>query len=212
MSLSDLSAKIKQSFTEKLPGFSAQALMSPPIRRQFTLNDVLLKKPKESAVLVLLYEKEGETYIVFTKRHDYKGVHGGQISLPGGKTEAEDADHIATALRETEEEVGIAKQELKVLGSLTWLYVPPSNFIIRPVVAVASGELHFIPEEAEVKEILEIPLATLLDENQKEDMLIERKALNIRFTTPAYRHKEHLVWGATAMIISELIAIIKGNA
>lgn len=208
MDLSYLKSKIQQELGQKLPGFDAQAQMSPPFRLKYTLEQVEKFEPKESAVLILLYEKNGETYTVFTQRHVYNGAHSGQISLPGGKREQEDINFEATALRETEEEVGVTRKSIEVLGRLSWLYVPPSNFIIHPIIGVLSGEPKFVAEESEVSEIIEVPLNYLLDSTNVTSINIKRAQPKFEFDTPAFTYGSHEIWGATAMIMSEFLDII----
>jgi 8-oxo-dGTP pyrophosphatase MutT (NUDIX family) len=209
MRLQQLLHKIKQIHPDNLPGFDAQVKMSPPMRKKYEANDVLRYQPKESAVMVLLYEKNNESYISFTQRHVYDGAHSGQISLPGGKRDQADKDLKATAIRETWEEIGIRIPEEQILTALTWLYVPPSNFIIHPFVSYMMEAPTFIKEEKEVKEILEIRVADLLDKTHQKKYLYENKKLNISFESPSYQINGHTIWGATAMILSELISIIE---
>ena len=209
MRLVQILHKIKQIHPDKLPGIEAQAKMSPPLRKKYTTEDILQYNPKESAVMVLFYEKNEETYIAFTQRHEYNGAHSGQISLPGGKKDKEDIDLKATAIRETLEEIGIIVPRENIISDLTWLYVPPSNFIIYPFVSYLEEEPRFVKEEKEVKEILEIRLQDFLNNAHKKKYLYKNEKLGISFDSPSYEINGKTIWGATAMILSELIDIIE---
>jgi 8-oxo-dGTP pyrophosphatase MutT (NUDIX family) len=209
MHLSQILHKIKQIHPDKLPGFEAQVKMSPPLRKKYHAEDIFQYKPKESAVMVLLYEKNDEVYIAFTQRHEYDGAHSGQISLPGGKKDNEDIDLKATAIRETLEEIGITVPRENIISSLTWLYVPPSNFIIYPFVSYLNELPNFVKEEKEVKEILEIRLQDFLNNAHKKKYLYKNEKLGISFESPSYDINGKTIWGATAMILSELIHIIE---
>lgn len=209
MQLEQILCKIKQTNAENLPGFEAQAKFSPPLRQKYSLEQLKNYNAKESAVLILLYEKAGESYIVFTQRHEYDGAHSGQISFPGGKKEADDKDLLHTALREAKEEVGIEINAKNVVLQLTWLYVPPSNFIIYPYVALIDFIPSFVPQESEVKEILEIRVKDLLAiENQKE-FVYQNKEKGIQFSSPSFIMNGKTIWGATAMILSEFLTILE---
>ncbi len=209
MRLTQILDKIKQIHPEILPGFAAQPKMSPPLRHKYKLEDLKKFSAKESAVMLFLYEKEDEAYLVFTQRDVYKGAHSGQISLPGGKRDPEDLSLMHTALRETREEVGVKIPVLNVINSLTWLYVPPSNFVIYPFIAYSEERPRFIKEEKEVKEILEFSIKDLLDERNQKAYVYENKKLDVQFTSPSYQINDKIIWGATAMILSEFLSIIE---
>lgn len=209
MRLTQLLDKIKQIHPENLPGYAAQTKMSPPSRRKFEEIDLKNLKAKESAVMLFLYEKKEEVYLVFTQRHEYKGAHSGQISFPGGKKDPEDESILYTAVRETHEEIGIVVPVENVINSLTWLYVPPSNFVIYPFIAFYEGEPKFEKEEKEVKEILEFRLKDLIDERNQKEYIYENNALKIKFSSPSYQISQKVIWGATAMILSEFLSIIE---
>ena len=118
--------------------------------------------PKQSAVCILLYKKYNQMHFVLTKRHVYEGFHSGQISFPGGKMEKEDADLQQTALRETEEEIGVPRDAMQVFGSLTSVYIPPSGYIVHPYVSMLQEEPIFKPDTFEVYKLLEVSVDQLL--------------------------------------------------
>ena len=159
-------------------------------------------KPKKAAVLLLFYPNaRGEVNFILTRRKVYKGVHSGQISFPGGKEEPVDDDLWATALRETQEEVGVASHQVKYFRSLTQLYVPTSNFQIVPYVGYVEKTCVFSPDSAEVDAILEISLEGLI--NNQPMMTKQRTSSANSVEVPAYVFDQNEVWGATAMILSE---------
>ena len=190
-----------------LPGSAAHLKMASRIRVEELMHsyDVSLAKP--SSVLILLYQKEDSVYTVLMKRQTYDGVHSGQVSFPGGKKENNDFDLKETALREAHEEVGIITEDVKVIGSLSDLYIPPSNFIVTPYIGFQNSVPRLTPEKSEVAEILEVNLADLFRKD-----LVGVKEIVVRgsqITAPYYSLNGHTVWGATAMILSELAEIIK---
>ena len=190
-----------------LPGQEAHELMMPSIRRSMPMDLSKIPNAKLSSVLLLLYPDNGNILFPLIKRHDYNGTHGGQISFPGGKREGSES-RIQTALREAEEEVGVDQNDIDVLGSLTEIYIPPSNFKVLPVLGMLDERPVFVKEEFEVQKILEVPIDKLFNTaNYKVmDMSVRNSKLK---NTPYFDIQGHVVWGATAMILSELTAILK---
>lgn len=169
------------------------------------------EKAREGAVLILLYQKAEVWNTVLIQRPVYEGTHSGQIAFPGGKRDEEDVDLTFTALREMEEEVGLSPKEIEVIGHLTEVYIPPSNFLVQPVVGYFIGEPSFTPEEREVDEILETPLAWFLDLKLKRKKKIYIPHYDVHIEAPYYDVHGKILWGATAMMISELTELIKGK-
>lgn len=205
----DILHKLKAEIGKPLPGEEAQYRMAPAYRPRMSKSEVDSLKPRLGGVLLMLFERDGLLKIVFTKRKDYPGVHSGQISFPGGKRDESDVDLTATALRETEEEIGISKQQITLIGSLSPLYIPPSNFMVYPSVGFANGRVNFIPQETEVAEVLEIPLDFFLDQNninlEAEIVLFDGNKVK----APAFIYNEHKIWGATAIVLSEFSYILE---
>ncbi|MDX1665406.1 MAG: CoA pyrophosphatase [Candidatus Promineifilaceae bacterium] len=158
--------------------------------------------PRLGAVLMLLYQKEAQTHIVLTRRRDDLQSHAGQISLPGGRREPQETAEAA-ALRETEEELGVPPAAITVLGALTPLYIAPSDFEVYPFVGWHKGPPRFMPQPLEVAEVIETPLALLLDEQTRAQETWQRNGLLLE--VPYFQIGAHKVWGATAMMLSELI-------
>lgn len=198
--------ELKNRLSGNLPGASAHAQMMP--RPIHGIRGVLQPRqtPKEGAVMLLLYVQNGIVHFPLIKRPTYRGVHSGQISLPGGKPEKGDAHLVATALRETEEEIGIAAQEIQVIGKLSNLYISASHFNVQPVVGVLHDIPNFIPDQREVVDIFHMPLSLLADKHHQKEMEMSFPAYDL--ISPYYDLKGEVVWGATAMIISEFSAIL----
>ena len=198
--------KLKLALSGKLPGFTAHSKMAPSHRDRLISNSKGPDFARKSGVLILLFpDDKGELNTVFIKRNEYEGVHSGQIAFPGGKFEESDSDIVATALREAEEEVGINKNAVRIIGRLSDLFVPPSNFIISPVVAMLDFKPEFIPDKSEVAEIFTVPLNYFLNHGSFGDYTISYKTEMVK--VPGYYCKTHLIWGATAMILSELLQV-----
>jgi 8-oxo-dGTP pyrophosphatase MutT (NUDIX family) len=163
--------------------------------------------PRKGSVLILLYEENDEIKFPLIKRPEYPGAHGGQISLPGGKTEPGE-DVIQTALRETHEEIGVSSHNVSVLGRLSEFHVIPSNFMITPVVASIPYKPDFIPDTYEVAKILNGRISDLI----KDDAVITTEILaagQYRLQAPHFKIEDEMVWGATAMMLNEFRVILR---
>ncbi|MFH0760412.1 MAG: CoA pyrophosphatase [Bacteroidota bacterium] len=195
---------IEKALQNGLPGASAQGLMAPslrpPERMDFDTSD-----PRSSGVMILLFPTEEGISTIFIHRTHW-GPHGGQISLPGGKKEPADADLVATAYRESEEEVGIIPGRVRTIGLLTPLYVPYSNYHIQPVVGYSGTQPSFVPDKKEVETILIVPLGKLFHRDNRKTMILKR--LDMEIEAPYYNADGYRVWGATAMIMSEFEAVL----
>lgn len=160
-------------------------------------------RPRQGGVLVLLYEIARQPYLVLTRRRDDLQSHAGQISFPGGRREAGESLQT-TAFREAFEEVGVLPTELALLGRLSSLYIPPSDYEVYPFVAwYKNGRPVFTPQEREVAEILEVPLSHLLDPATRLEEPWEIRGFQLN--VPFYLVSGHKVWGATAMMLSEFL-------
>jgi 8-oxo-dGTP pyrophosphatase MutT (NUDIX family) len=162
-------------------------------------------------VLLLLYCHELTMHLVLTRRRDDLNSHAGQISFPGGRQEANETA-VQAALRETEEEIGVPAAKINVLGELTSIYIPPSDFEVRSFVGwVKGGERpSFVPEIREVAEIIEVPLQQLLDPQTREVEPIPVRGEI--YTVPFYNVNGHKVWGATAILLSEFLERLRQTA
>lgn len=195
---------LNEDLNNGLPGFEAQKLMSPSIR-DHALKTSDPNLARDSSVLLLFYIKNGQLHLPFIKRTTGNTNHSGQISLPGGKYEESDANRTITAVRETNEELGVDCKKIKILGFLTELYIPVSNFMVLPVLGYCENRPDFTLNEFEVEKIIEMPVAQLFAENNISEFTFEKNGFTIH--APYFPAFEHKIWGATAMILSELKTI-----
>ncbi|RZJ65167.1 MAG: CoA pyrophosphatase [Flavobacterium sp.] len=194
---------------ETLPGESAHAKMFPPERQQLMQNlDWDNLNARSAAVMLLLYPRNEKTNFVLILRNAYKGVHSSQVAFPGGKREAEDASYAETALRETFEEVGIRPDQISVVRELSRIYIPPSNFIVYPFLGYSEQELIFTPDPREVAGIIEVSVDDFLDDATVVGMTRDTSYAT-EINVPGFKIGEHVVWGATAMILSEFKEVVK---
>ncbi len=182
-----------------------------PSTRQKALEKAKLEKkePRRAGVMALFYPNStGKTNVLLILRKTYKGVHSNQIAFPGGKEEKEDATILQTALRETYEEVGVPKNKIEVVKHLTEVYIPPSNFIVQPFVGFYEKDQHFTIQESEVEQIVEVSLTDFMDDAKivEEDM---RTSYAQKISVPAFKLNGYVVWGATAMMLSEIKELLK---
>ena len=184
--------------------------MAPTLRldelRKLKENTIIKKK---AAVMVLFYpDKKQEVNLLLMLRETYKGVHSNQVGFPGGKVEKIDKNLLETALRETYEEVGVPPNRVETIRELSTIYIPPSNFEVQPYVGLYRNPLPFVLEIAEVASLIEVPLSDFMnDENIISENLSTSYATNI--DVPAFKLNGYVVWGATAMIMSELKELLK---
>lgn len=194
---------------QQLPAALAHAKMAPVERIKALEPDYYLtKNPKQSAVMMLFYPRGGEAHLALIKRNTYPGVHSSQISFPGGKAEPGDKDLADTALRETFEEIGVHPAEIDVVMPFSKIYIPPSNFLVAPFLGLALKEPAFIANPQEVQHIIHLSLDVLLDDSTIISTPMQTSYAQ-SIMVPAFKVEDHIVWGATAMILSELKETIK---
>lgn len=193
----------------ELPAETAHAKMAPLERIQALKNlDINAKNPRIAAVMMLFYPKNEKTHLILIVRNAYNGVHSSQIAFPGGKYELTDRDYQETALRETSEEIGVLPEKIEIIKHFTPMYIPPSNFLVHPYLGIAKEELSFYPDAREVASIIELPLSVFLDDEIMIETTLSTSYGN-DILVPAFYIQNHIVWGATAMILSELIDVLK---
>lgn len=197
-------AEIRAAMRRPLPGMAAQVTMAP---RPRPFHPPEGSTPRQAGVLLLLYPVRGHLHLVFTVRTPHLDYHAGQVSFPGGGWEDGDASLMETALRETREELGISSEEIEELGPLTPLYIPPSHNMVYPFVALAPRRPAFRPDPLEVAELLEVPLATFRDPAIRGEDRIEQGGLEM--VIPYYAVRGHKIWGATAIILAEFLALLE---
>ncbi|MBC7851826.1 MAG: CoA pyrophosphatase [Pirellulaceae bacterium] len=187
-----------------LPGPEAQRLFAPELAYGRHAGPPSVGS-RQAAVLVLAYPHEGEWYVPTMVRSHSLKEHAGQIALPGGSVDAGETP-AQTALREFEEELGASRGEIDVLGALTPIYVFNSNFYVRPFLGLCLARPDFQPNAAEVAELIEIPLRALLSPENHSSHQIHRRG--ITFRVPHIQIGQHRVWGATCMILAEVMALM----
>lgn len=210
MNFSEFRDQIAKIQNLPLPGEQSHLAMAP-LERIMELKKYAKARQnaKKAAVLLLFYPSPArETRFVLILRKSYKGVHSAQVAFPGGKMEEIDRDFKDTALRETEEEVGVEASTVEVLRDLTEVFIPPSNYFVQPYLGITEKYPSFVRQEDEVDAIIEVPLHEFMDDS----VLISRNlttsyATNIE--VPAFYLQEHVVWGATAMMLSEVRTLLK---
>lgn len=197
---------LEESLKEPKPGLDAQLKMMPHPRPGNKLYSEVEDSCLKAGVLILLYSRKDRLHLVFTRRTERVDFHQAQISFPGGQQEP-DESFTEAALREAHEEVNISPDSIRILGELTPLYIPPSNYCVYPVVAFSDTRPDFQPSEHEVEEVIEVPVDHLLKpENARREMW-HYKGMDME--VPFFVFQEHKIWGATAMILSELIELLK---
>ncbi|WP_373511929.1 CoA pyrophosphatase [Persicitalea sp.] len=200
----DFVTSLQKKFERPLPGQLAHA-------RMLTNSELRLKarpnaRTRKSAVLVLFYPHKGEIYVPLILRPAYDGVHSGQMAFPGGRFEPTDENLIRTAKREAQEEIGLRLTDVQVEGVLSEIFIPPSNFFVLPVVAHIPYRPDFFPDPREVEKVLEVPLREIEDKSIIGSS--EIKVAENYIQAPHYLVQNYKVWGATAMMISELLDIL----
>jgi len=194
----------------ELFGEDSHVKMSPPYR--LDMAEQMKEKSRtarRAGVMALFYPKESQTMLVLILRKTYKGVHSAQVGFPGGKYEdSDDSDLMRTAIRETEEEIGVDPLDYKVLKTMSPLYIPPSNFMVPPFLGVSEKELTFVKQEEEVEDIIEVKLTEFLNDSNTITATVPT-SFNVDLEVPAFVLNGHVVWGATAMMLGEVKDLLK---
>lgn len=193
-----------------LPGTDVQWEMASSDRRMKAFPRHGGPESRKGAVMILLYPHMGTLCTLFMQRPVYQGVHSGQISFPGGKWEKGDITLTETALRETEEETGVSRSDVEILGTLTPLHIPVSNITVTPVVGYIPCRPVFTPQKSEVICLIEAELTFFAGEAgvKEKDMQIRDMPVMVRY----YDYRGHVIWGATAMMLHELMVVMDRNS
>lgn len=199
--------RLSEQLLKPLPGSLSHIKMSSRIRLKELESGHDLSKATRSSVLILFYLKKNILNTSFILRQTYDGVHSGQVSFPGGRWEETDKSLVDTALREAKEEVNIDPETVNIIGTLSDLYIPPSNYVVLPVLGFTTKEPEFKPEELEVAEIIESDISFLFNPELLKNTIINVRGYQIE--APYFDVKGKVVWGATAMILSELKDVIE---
>lgn len=204
----ELITKLKIKLQEPLPGPDAQFEMAHVKREKILEHSQEALNYRPSAVLILLYPNEAnETMLLLIERVTYNGHHSGQIALPGGKAEPEDADLSATALREFFEETG-SNATPEIIGKLSPIYIPVSKFMVQPFVGYLNKRPEFTIDAREVKELIEWPYADLMSPDSVKETMVEPMP-GFKLSTPYFDIQQKVLWGATAMMMNELKWILR---
>ena len=199
--------QIRKALKEPLPGIQAQLKMFPTDRASKPDNSILAKDMKEAAVLIHLFPVEEKVCFILTVRNRDMKEHAGQVSFPGGRKEEKDADLKETAVREAEEEVGLQRDFIEVLGALSKVFIPPTLYEVSPFVSFSKKKPLFKMENREVSEILCVSIKDLLENENTKEKLVKKD--NQSVIIPYFELSDNEVWGATAIILSEFKEILQ---
>ncbi|MBC8768754.1 CoA pyrophosphatase [Arenibacter sp. BSSL-BM3] len=205
MNFDEFSNRISKIENLELPGTASHYKMAPLFRlKELEAGKIIKKNPKRAAVMALFYPNSTyQTNLLLILRNTYKGIHSNQIALPGGKVEKKDLNLLETALREAQEEVGVVREQIKVIRSLSEIYIPPSNFEVTPYLGLYKKEVPFLMQASEVAAIVEVPLQDFMDDKKIFHQILNTSyAQNVE--VPAFKLNGYTVWGATAMMLSEI--------
>jgi 8-oxo-dGTP pyrophosphatase MutT (NUDIX family) len=194
---------IKDKLKKGLPGFRSHQSMSPIDRPIKGMDNFNIEAYRKSAVLICCYPHQNEVYTALIKRKAYEGVHSAQFSFPGGRYEDQDLYLEQTALREAEEEVNISPAEVNIISSLTEVCIPVSNFIVYPFLSTTQHRPNFIPDKTEVDFILELPINEIVSTQNITTSKV-KMGNGLKAEVPCFKFDEHIVWGATALMLAEL--------
>ena len=197
--------QLRRDLSAPLPGQAAQQRMAPRPRSGGDYSDTVRPDTRQGGVLALFYPMDGRVHLALILRPTYSGVHSGQVGFPGGGREENDADLTETALREAHEEIGIDPAQVTVLGQLTPIYVFASNYLVQPVVGWTVQRPSFHPDPYEVALLIEASLDELLDEANQRDETWQLRGHSVQ--VPYFLIQGQTIWGATAMMLSELLSL-----
>ena len=204
----DFKNKIAALQTNALGGLDAQFKLAPKMRLKYDAASIQAKNPRKAAVLALFYpNKQQETCFLLTKRAHYQGTHSAQISFPGGKFDATDSSLQETAFRETFEEVGVHKTTITIIRTLTAVFIPPSNFLATPFIGYTPHQPTFHLNH-EVDNTIEVLLSDLLNDDRISSVMMNTSYMNST-AVPCFKLNDYIVWGATAMMLSEIKELFK---
>ncbi|WP_425392198.1 NUDIX hydrolase [Ekhidna sp.] len=208
MNFDELTRFLEKRVQKSMPGDAAHQKMKPKLPNGAPIKMTHATPPRKGGVLILLYEDEGVVRFPLIERPSYEGIHSGQMALPGGRYEEEDMDQYQTALRESEEEIGVDQKEVKIIGSLSEFFVSASNYMVLPVIGKIERKPAFVPEPREVADIVMPPVTHLIDSGRlKEKEMTVRN--DFKMVCPYFDLEDRVVWGATAMMLAEFVEIMK---
>ena len=212
MLFTDFEKRVVKVKNLELPGEDFHFMMAPQERlKELKRKAYEMQSAKRAAVLCLFYPNQfHETHFMLILRKTYEGVHSDQVGFPGGKVEEIDSNLLETALRETHEEVGVPPNEVAVIKGLTEVYIPPSNYFVKPYLGMIPRTPEFQAQFEEVAALIEVPIQEFLDDSVRiTQSLSTSYAKNIE--VPAFELQGHIVWGATAMILHEFSQLLSSE-
>ncbi len=201
--IEEFAARLERALAGDLPGVEAHNRMMSYQRPDANEAMKSVKNVRHGSVLVTLYVHNDEIYTSLMLRPAYNGVHSAQISFPGGSLEPGETSEEA-ALRESHEELNIDPKSVQIIGRLSQVFIPPSRFLVTPFVGYTRERPDFIPDPIEVEQLIEVPLLRLFDDAIESQQKIELPNRNMNILVPCFALDDFVVWGATAMMISEL--------
>jgi 8-oxo-dGTP pyrophosphatase MutT (NUDIX family) len=210
MDIQQVVDRVKRNLEQGLPGIEAQKILAPDLHMDLRFVKSLAANARQGAVLILMYEEEGDICFPLIQRTVYNGAHSGQVSLPGGKRDPDDKDLMATALRETEEEIGVPSNTVEVVGEISPLFVPASNFNIRPFIGLVHSPPSFKINPVEVHKLIVAKVNDLLKNGVVKKTKVPATS-GLQLEAPYFDLEGYVVWGATAMILSEFSWILKNK-
>lgn len=214
MNFKDLKRIIPKLKLSNLNSKTSQIKLAPSFRKEFIkLNSNKLLNSKKAAVIAALYEDDNKVRLILILRNTYNGVHSNQIGFPGGRVEDYDKTLFDTAIRETYEEIGVRVQKNELIRELHEIYIPPSNFNVYPFLVILNHPPSFVKDDKEVKEVITIDLESLLNCKITQTQIpipAKLNELNIQndVEVPVFKLAGYNVWGATAMMLSEIRDLI----
>jgi len=197
--------KLQNILQEDLPGWKAHRLMATQVHRDQRATP--RADARRAGIMILFYPHRDTFSMPLILRPVYSGVHSGQVAFPGGKMETFDKDIITTARRETKEEIGVTVKKSQVIGRLSDIYIPPSNSLVTPVVALSEKKPVYDIDPHEVVEVIDVALDDLINPDNKKVVQINIPGRGV-VDAPSYQINGHTIWGATAMMISELLVLL----
>ncbi|MFD0993637.1 NUDIX hydrolase [Tenacibaculum geojense] len=207
MNFSEFTAHISTLTNTKLGGRVSQFKLVPELRIKISEEKIKAANPREASVLALFYpDAHKQTRFLLTQRASYNGTHSAQISFPGGKTEPNETLK-ETALREAEEEIGLRNNNVTIIRSLSPTYIPPSNFMVTPFMGFSETRPKFKPNH-EVSELIEVLAEDLINDSNLSSVSMKTSYMD-KIDVPCFTFNSHIVWGATAMILSEIKDLLK---
>ena len=208
MNFNEFKNKIAYLKVHELGGLKTQFKLAPKMRLKYDAATNRASNPRKAAVLALFYPNDQQKMcFLLTQRASYKGTHSAQISFPGGKRDSIDTNLQATALRETFEEVGVPEKTVKIIRELTDVFIPPSNFLATPFLGLIDKKPSF-NLNYEVDKTIEVLLTDLLDETSISNVTVNTSYMN-NIEVPCFKFNNYIVWGATAMMLSEIKELFK---